>query len=57
MKSDRFKQSRDKQFDSLWDAFKDHIDSVYFPGASELLDRQSLAFEYNNFQNYFTGVQ
>lgn len=56
MKSYRYNQSRDKRKDNLWDAFKDHMDSVYFPGASELLDRQTLAFEYNNFQNYFSGV-
>ena len=52
-----YKRSGDNFKNNLWDAFKDHIDSIYFPGASELLDRQTLAFEFNNFQNYFAGVQ
>ncbi len=34
-------------------AFQDHINSIYFDGASEVLEPELLAFEYNNFkQNY-----
>lgn len=37
-----------------WDSFVVHFDSLYFPGASELLDKQTVAFEYERFKNYFT---
>lgn len=56
MKSYRYNRI-EKQTDNLWDAFVDHIDSVYFSGASELLDKQTLAFEYSQFKNDYAGVQ
>jgi hypothetical protein len=35
---------------NLWDAFTNHLDSIYFPGATDSLDKQTLAFEYENFK-------
>ena len=50
------KNSRKEQSErtNLWDAFITHIDSLYFPGASELLDTQTIAFEYDSFKAYVT---
>ena len=38
---------------SLWDAFINHMDNVYFPGATESLDEKLIAFEYESFKNCF----
>ncbi len=38
---------------NIWDAFVDHIDSIYFPGASELLDKKTLSFEFESFVTYY----
>lgn len=38
----------------LWEAFISHVDSLYFSGASELLDNQTIAFEYELFKSYFS---
>ena len=35
---------------NLWDAFTNHLDSIYFPGATDSLDKKTLAFEYENFK-------
>ena len=40
---------------NIWDAFVDHVDSIYFPGASELLDKKTLAFEYDSFWKCYWG--
>jgi hypothetical protein len=42
---------------NLWDAFTNHIDSIYYPGASELLNDQSITFEYESFKTYFAQGQ
>lgn len=39
---------------SLWDAFVSYLESVYFPGASELLDKQLIAFEYEVFRDIYS---
>ncbi|MDD3627760.1 MAG: hypothetical protein PHV06_10635 [bacterium] len=33
----------------ILDAFSDYIDSIYFPGASEVLDPELLSFEFSKF--------
>ena len=38
---------------NLWDAFTNHIDSIYFSGASDQLDNQTIKFEYESFKTYF----
>nr|WP_319998410.1 hypothetical protein [uncultured Draconibacterium sp.] len=38
----------------LWDAFTSHLDTVYFSDASELLDKQTVAFEFELFRSYFS---
>ena len=35
-----------------WEAFVDHIESIYFQGAPEVLDKSTLAFEYESFNSY-----
>jgi len=34
---------------TLWDEFTQYLDSIYFEGASELLDQELISFEYNQF--------
>ena len=53
MKSLLYKNSQKEmnQTINILDAFSDYIDSIYFPGASELLDTQLIAFEYEAFKN------
>jgi hypothetical protein len=35
----------------VWDAFKDHLENIYFPGALELLAKDLIAFEYEAYKN------
>jgi len=37
-----------------WDAFRDYLENIYFPGATEILDKQTIAFEYDSFKNCFS---
>jgi hypothetical protein len=54
MKTYRYNQKREeKQVINLWDAFVTHLDTTYFPGASELLDKQLIAFEYAEFKSCY----
>jgi len=55
MKSTSYKNSREEQKvkTNLWDAFNDYLETTYFPGASELLDTQTIAFEYEAFKQYY----
>ncbi|MDX8339066.1 hypothetical protein SLH46_07715 [Draconibacterium sp. IB214405] len=54
MKSYRNNHSKeDWQLTNIWDAFVDHVDSIYFAGASELLDKRTLAFELDSFTTYY----
>ena len=57
MKSYSYKNSREEQNQktNLWDAFVNHLESTYFPGASEVLDTQLIAFEYNNFKECYSA--
>ena len=57
MKSYSYNSTEEKLKTNLWDPFIDHIVSIYFTGASELLDKQTLAFEYDHFMNDYAGVQ
>jgi len=34
---------------TTWEAFVNHIDSIYFPGAAESLAEETILFEYENF--------
>ncbi len=56
MKSVSYKIDRKKQWEQVnrWDSFINHIDSLYFSGAAELLDKKTIAFEYEHFRNYFS---
>ena len=49
MKSKSYKNSREEK-NNLWEAFVNHLEQIYFPGASELLDRKTIAFEYEAFK-------
>lgn len=57
MKSYSYKNSKKEQTEktNLWDAFVNHFDSNYFPGASEILDRQLVAFEYEVFRDIYSA--
>ena len=52
MKSKSYKNSREEK-NNLWDAFVDYLENTYFPGASELLDTKTIAFEYEAFKQYY----
>ncbi|KKU32233.1 MAG: hypothetical protein UX45_C0021G0005 [Candidatus Uhrbacteria bacterium GW2011_GWF2_46_218] len=49
MKTYRLKSAAEVQENStnLWEAFVTYLDSVYFEGAAELLDKELVSFEYN----------
>ena len=34
---------------NLWDEFTQYLDSIYFEGAAELLDKELVSFEYHEF--------
>jgi len=53
MKSYSYKNGRQElnEKTSLWDAFTNYLDTIYFPGASELLETNLIAFEYEAFKN------
>lgn len=55
MKSYSYKNSKKEQNQktNLWDAFVNHLESTYFPGASETLGTQLIAFEYEQFKNSY----
>lgn len=57
MKSYSYKNSRKEQTQqtNLWDAFVNHIENTYFPGASEVLDKQLIAFEYEIFRDIYSA--
>jgi hypothetical protein len=52
MKSLLYKNSQEEmnQTINILDAFSDYIDSIYFPGASEVLDPDLLTFEFSKFR-------
>ena len=55
MKSYQFKNSSKKETEktTVWEAFTNHLDSIYFPGATELLDKQLVAFEFEQFKECY----
>lgn len=46
-------EKAEKQRINSWDAFVDYLDSTYFKGATELLDKQLVAFEYDAFKKCY----
>ena len=56
MQATTYKQRKNEEIEkaNLWDAFTNHMDTSYFPGAVEQLDTKLIAFEYNNFKQYTT---
>ena len=52
MKSKSYKNSSEEK-NNLWDAFVDYLENTYFPGASELLDTKTIAFEYEAFKSCY----
>ena len=56
MKSYSYKNSKEEiEKTNLWDAFVNHLETNYFPGASELLDRKLIAFEYEIFRDIYSS--
>ena len=57
MKSKSYKNSREEQQvnTNLGDAFNDYLETTYFPGASELPDTQTIAFEYESFKSCYSA--
>jgi hypothetical protein len=54
MKSYRYnKRKEETDRINIWDAFVNHLDTTYFPGASELLDKKLIAFEYDAFKSCY----
>ena len=47
------RKREEKQRTNIWDAFVTHLETTYFPGASELLDKQLIAFEYEAFKSCY----
>jgi len=36
-----------------WDAFVEFLETIYFPGAAELLERKLIAFEFEVFKSCY----
>ena len=55
MKSNTYKNSREEQQikTNIWYSFTDYLETAYFPGASELTDKQNIFFEYKAFNQCF----
>ena len=55
MKSTSYKNRREeeKTRTNLWDAFVNHLENTYFPGASETLSTELIAFEYEAFKSCY----
>ena len=54
MKTYQLKKSTKRELNEttpIWDAFKDHLENIYFPGAMELLAKDLIAFEYEAYKN------
>jgi hypothetical protein len=51
MKSYQYKTGREelKENDLLWEEFESFLESIYFPGAAEILEKKLIAFEYEAF--------
>jgi hypothetical protein len=45
------KETNEKQ--SIWDAFENHMDSIYFAGATDSLAEEAVNFEYENFKKSY----
>lgn len=41
-------EDQDKR-QNLWEAFTQYLDSIYFEGAADLLDKELVSFEYNQY--------
>ena len=52
MKSKSCKNSREEK-NNLWEAFTDYLENTYFPGASEVLDTKTIAFEFEAFKSCY----
>lgn len=51
MKTHRIKPAAEDQGNrtTLWEEFTQYLDSIYFEGASEVLDKELISFEYNQY--------
>ncbi|NQU52176.1 MAG: hypothetical protein HQ522_06510 [Bacteroidetes bacterium] len=38
---------------NIYDAFVQHLDSIYFPGASEVLNTELIVFEYDSYKESY----
>ncbi len=56
MKSTSYKNSKKElnEQTTLWDAFVNYLEITYFPGASEILDTQTIVFEYEAFKSCYS---
>jgi len=54
MKYTTYKNSqKELKENTTWEAFEDYLNSTYFPGASEVLDTKTIAFEYESFKECY----
>jgi hypothetical protein len=55
MKYTTYKNSqKELKENTTWEAFEDYLNSTYFPGASEVLDTKTIAFEYESFKRSYS---
>lgn len=52
----RITYSIDKIGASLWDAFINYIETMYYPGALESLDSGLITNEYESFKSIYTAL-
>lgn len=55
MKTTDFEQKaiEEQSVINIWESFVSYLESIYFEGAVELLDKELICFEYNDFIDNF----
>jgi hypothetical protein len=45
--------AKNQETNTVWDAFVDYLETVYFEGAAEELDKELIEFEYNSYKSCY----
>ena len=45
--------AKNQETNTVWDAFVEYLEIVYFEGAADELDKELIEFEYNSYKRYY----
>ena len=45
--------AKNQETNTVWDAFVDYLETVYFEGAAYELDKELVEFEYNSYKSCY----